>query len=71
MNHKRARRFQIEISFGGLRGRVMLDIVSVYAETEQEALELARAHTSYTIGGADRVAWKVREPAASHGKMTT
>lgn len=68
MNQKRTRGFQIEISFSSFRGREILGTVSVHADSEDDALELARFLTSYKISRPpDKLAWQVREHIAVYG----
>ena len=59
----RAQKFTIEISFRGLLGRVVLGVVAVYAETEQEALDLAHNHIQCAaIDGRDQLTIQIHEP---------
>jgi hypothetical protein len=60
------RKFFIEIWFDGLPNKIKLGEVSVYAETEDKALELARAHTDYQISGVDKTHWQVHESVAQY-----
>ena len=61
----RAQKFTVEISFRGLLGRVVLGVVAVYAETEEEALDLAHNHLQCAIiDGRDQLTIQVHEPVA-------
>ncbi len=60
------RNFRIQIWFDTVPDKILLGIVSVHAETEEGALNLARAHTDYRLSGVDNVEWQVREPVARY-----
>ncbi len=64
MQNKNVRKFQIEIWFSQVANKIQLGKVTIYAETEAKALELAKASTEYFVSGVDQVAWQVREPKA-------
>lgn len=66
MENKLARNFRIQIWFDAVPDKMLLGIVSVYAETEEGALSLAKAHTDYRLSGVDNVNWEVREPVAAY-----
>ena len=55
------KKFKIQIWFDSASAKVELGTAFVYANTETEALELARAHTEYKVSGVDNVDWQVRE----------
>ena len=63
MNEK-TQKFRIQVWFDTVPDKVLLGAVSVYAETEAGALDLAKAHTQYKLSGVDEVNWQVREPVA-------
>lgn len=64
MDNKLIRNFRIQVWFEAMPDKILLGIVSVCAETEEGALNLAKAHTDYRLSGIDNVNWEVREPAA-------
>lgn len=65
MNPK-TQQFRIQIWFDAVPDKFLLGTVSVYAETEELALELAKTHTQYQVSGVDKVNWQVKEPAAQY-----
>lgn len=58
--------FRIQIWFDAVPDKFLLGTVAVYAQTEEMALELAKAHTKYQLSGVDKVNWRVREPRAQY-----
>ncbi len=66
MENKLTRNFRIQIWFDALPDKMLLGIVSVYAETEEGAINLAKAHTDYRLTGIDNTSWEVREPQAAY-----
>lgn len=60
------RKFQIQVWFETAPDKVLLGTVSVFAETEERALELAKSHTHYQVAGVDNVTWQVREAARAY-----
>ncbi len=59
-------KFQIDVWFEQVPNKVKLGEVNIYAETEEKALELARAHTSYHLSGVGKTKWQVQENLAMY-----
>lgn len=54
-------KFRVDIWFNELPNKIKLGSVRIYADTEDIALGLARAHTDYQVSGVDETIWQVKE----------
>ena len=54
-------KFQIDIWFDQAPNKIKLGTVSIYADSQEKAMELARVHTEYELSGVDTTAWQVHE----------
>lgn len=62
----KTQQFRVQVWFDAVPDKVLLGTVSVYAETEESALQLAQTHTQYHVSGVDSANWRVREPLAKY-----